>query len=938
MKTILYFSEKSIYKVFIGIIFLLNCSSIVLAQTHPKIYITNNNKEAFLTRLENSKKANEFIEDLKTQIEPFVNRHITDPEWIVSRLQMYWKTKYSKIFVNGMDFSHGEGTAPVPTVRFSGSRDWATDYLQPELKDIKPYMDDKKGLYLQNGKKVGQPWEWVQPSETGHIIEGINGQIMTLAKKSAFLYWVTGDKKYAVFARDIFTKYMEGMYYREPPLTIKDHKNKLLMGLQTFEVIHEGIVEQLVICYDFLYPFLKEENTNLDMIQSVFQKWADQEIKYGVPDNNWNLMQALYITYIALALEDDSFYKNGKGTQYYIDQILNKNSFKQKALKDVVKNYDQKNGIWPEVAGYNMLVGNDLLKVFCLMDKTLNNNLVGEYPIIGKANLAIFQYLFPNDFTVAYGDARHSRIRFNALEMLVEQYRKYNQTEKEVLITKQLKRYIKNKEYHRDKINSLFQLFFYVEDLADVPAAKSFNELVHPTFYAPNVSWIVQRNGNSLENGMMISENASLGNHSHTNGISIELYSKGMVIATDCAAGVSYWSDDHREYYSRFPAHNTVVVDGISDYQNMRGTQAFKVNSIYPSPESIKPLNSDFTFSDVIFNEPSTDATQKRVLGTIRTSKTSGFFIDIFRSSRNDGNDKKHEYLFHSQGEPIVLTDFLGNKILTKETNELSSAKGDLVGYDYFKNKKETKFENNYIAKFKMLSILGENLNVNLWMKGYPDREIFTVDAPYSRAINKESVPKELYLKPLPTLVVRQNGEARTKPFVSIINTYNQSEKPSVKDIKYFSPENKNPGFVGIHIQSENNRQDFIYNDNNPKSENKFKSGAFKGSIGCYSIVDKKLVSILLDKGTLFDTKYLKIEIVEKQGTVFIKTIPDGFEIEAKQPFKLTIPVYKNKMVTLIAETTNEEKTFTSKVYKSGEIKVATFELPALNRVKLKYK
>ena len=25
--------------------------------------------------------------------------------------------------------------------------------------------------------------------------------------------------------------------------------------------------------------------------------------------------------------------------------------------------------------------------------------------------------------------------------------------------------------------------------------------------------------------------------------------------------GSSYWHSDHREYYSRFPAHNTVVVD-----------------------------------------------------------------------------------------------------------------------------------------------------------------------------------------------------------------------------------------------------------------------------------------------------------------------------------------------------------------------------------------
>lgn len=908
------------------------------AQTHPEIYVSPSQKEAFLTRLENSAKANFFVEDLIIHLKPFVERHKTDPEWIVSRLQMYWKTKYTKVFVNGMDFSHGEGSAPVPTVRFSGSRDWDTDYLQPALENIKPYMDDERGLFLQNGAKVGQPWEWVKSSETGHIIERINREILDLAEEAAFLYWLSGEEKYAVFASDIFMKYAEGMFYREPPQTFENHGNALLMGLQTFEVIHEGVVEPFTICYDFLYSYLKEKNADLKMIQDVFRKWADQEIKFGVPDNNWNLMQARFITFLAIALEDDDFYADGKGQQYYIDQVLNQNSEKQKALKDVVKNYDQENGVWPEVAGYNMLVANDMLEIYCLMDKTLNNNLLGQFPIVEKANLVIFQYLFPNGFTVAYGDAKHSRLRFNALELLISQFRKYAVPEKEKLITGQLKRFMEDGAYNRDKISSLFQLFFYVEDLMEVPSAASFSELVTPTFYAPNVSWLVQRNGNSPENGMMVSKNASLGNHSHTNGINIELYAKGMVIAPDCAAGVSYWSEDHRDYYSRFAAHNTVVVDGISDYRNMRGTLAFSVNSVYPKSGSSNPLHSDFTFSDVSFIEPSTDATQQRVTGTIRTSKTSGYFIDIFRSARNDRNDKKHEYLFHSQGNPIVLTDFEGNQISGKETDELSSAKGDLVGYDYFKNKKTVKSGENFVAHFRMPSILNQILNVNLWMKGNGGREIFTVEAPYSRAINEESVPEELYHKPLPTLVVRQNGEAKTKPFVAVIDAFNQSEGQSVKHVEYFSPENENPGFVGIHVQSKKNRHDFIYNDENPESKNQFKTRAFQGSFGAYSIIENSLGSILLHNGQLLDAGYFRIEIPEKNGSVLIKQISNGFEITAGQPFKLTVPVTNDSKIETELTEVNQEvnRQFKGKMINLEQTKVAVFELPALNRVQLK--
>ena len=907
-----------------------------LAQTHPEIYVTNPQKEAFLQRLDNSKKANAFVDELEKNIAPFVDRHRDDPDWIVSRLQMYWKTKYTKVFVNGMDFSHGEGTAPVPTVRFSGSRDWATDYLRPKLKDIKPYMDDERGLYLQNGKKEGRPWEWVQPSETGHIIEGINREILSLAEDAAFLYWIKGDEKYAVFASDIFMKYIEGMYHREPPKTVGDHKNALLMGLQTFEVIHEGIVEPVTVCYDFLHAYLKDNDADLKMIQDVFRKWADQEIKYGIHDNNWNLMQARFITYLAIALENDEFYADGKGQQYYIDQVLNQNSVKQKALKDVVKNYDPVTAIWPEVAGYSTMVTDDILEIYSLMDKTLNNNLLEKYPIIENAVLAGFNYLFPNGFTTAYGDAKHSRPRFNSLELLIAQYRKYGKTEKEDMITGQLKRFIADGAYSRDKISSLFKLFFYVDVLKEVPPANSFSELVHPTFYSPNVSWIVQRNGHRKENGMMVSKNASLGNHSHTNGINIELFAKGMVIATDSAAGVSYWTTDHRDYYSRFAAHNTVVVDGKSDYRNMRGTHAFKVSSIYPTTETPNPLYGDFTFSDVTFTEPSTDATQHRCTGTVRTSETSGYFIDIFRSSRNDGKDKKHEYLFHGQGEPIVLADFKGGAVLTHETKELSSKNGDLVGYDYFKNKRQAKHDEGFIAHFKMPSMLGEVLNVNLWMKGSENRSIFTVEAPYSRAINRASVPRELFHKTLPTLIVRQKGEARTKPFVAIIDAFNESEGKSVQEVDYFSAKNESSGFVGIEVHSVKGRHDLIFNDTSPESESVFDHGEFKGRFGVISNVGDEFQSMLLHDGTVFESGDISIKIPGKGGDVYIRQIPGGLEIESTHPFQLTMPVNENDAGKLEIMNSKEAKIFQGNIVKEGGIRLATFELPALNRVKLK--
>lgn len=859
-------------------------------QNHPRIYVDANQKSEFQNRLKTSKRAAEFVENIRKEIDPYVDRHKVDPEWIISRLQMYWNNKFERVYVNGMDFSRGEGKAPVPTVKFSGSRDWDTDYLKPALENIKPYLDDERGMYLQNNTKPGQPWEWVQPSETGHIIEGINRQILNLAEEASFMYWLTEDEKYARFASDIIMKYAEGMHYREPPLTEGDDKNALLMGLQTFEVIHEGVIEPLTVAYDYVYPYLVKNKKDVKMVQEVFRKWAEQEIKYGVPDNNWNMMQARFTVYLALALEKDTEYKDGKGQQYFIDQILNKNSIRQKALKDVLKNYDPKTAIWPEVAGYSIMVSDDLMEIYSLLDRTLNNKLLQDSPVLENALLANFNYSLPNDFTVAYGDAKYSRLRFSSFELLAAHYRKYKEQNKEDLITKQLNRYIENGAYNRKEIKSLFDLFFYLEDLKDIPAASSIADMVTPTFYSPNVSWIVQRNGHSLEEGMMVSKNASLGNHSHTNGINIELYAKGMIIVPDGAAGVSYWSKDHIEYYSRFPAHNTVVVDGVSDYRNMRGTQAFEMKAIYPKANGHISGPVNYTFSDVSFLEPSTQATQQRVTGTVRTSQTSGYFVDIFRSAKNRGSDKKHEYIFHSQGNLLNLTDINNRPISVETTQELSSGDGDLVGYDYFSDKKMASYSGDFKASFEMPSITGKTLELNVWMKGYNDRKVFTMKSPYSRALHPETTPKELYHSTLPTLLVQQKGEAAQRPFVAIIDAANKNEAGKVENVSYFGSNNNDPAFVGIAVKTGKNRIDYIFNDSKGDTEYMFKDGSFKGTYGIVSFEITALKSILLGNGN--HIKKAGWEVTAKQGNAYILITnnENTLEIDADKDFKLLVP------------------------------------------------
>nr|MBX2821419.1 hypothetical protein [Rhodothermaceae bacterium] len=136
-----------------------------LEQGYPRLHITQDGKEALKTTIQHEAWAQEVFEGIHRRIDEHVSRHVDDPEWMVSRLQMYWKTKATNVYIKGIHYSHADGEAPVPTVRFAGSRDVTTPYGKPELEDILPYMDDPRGIYLPNRSKEGHPFEWAEQSK-----------------------------------------------------------------------------------------------------------------------------------------------------------------------------------------------------------------------------------------------------------------------------------------------------------------------------------------------------------------------------------------------------------------------------------------------------------------------------------------------------------------------------------------------------------------------------------------------------------------------------------------------------------------------------------------------------------------------------------------------------------------------------------------------------
>ena len=914
----------------------------VVTPEHPRLLTSNNEKSRLQTLIGSAGWANASFEQSKKKIEEYVNRHQTDSTWIVSRLQMYWKTKSTDVFIKGGVYDHAEGEAPAPTVRFPGTRDAVTSFGAPKLEDILPYMDDPRGLYYVNRAKPGQPLEWVEQAKTGVITGSINRNIMTMAQNAAIIYWYSGEEKYAKFAFDLFDTYLTGIYYRKEPYDLNHGHNQTLAGLSSFEVIHEDIVNELTICYDFLHDYIqKHASGKMPLYADAFKKWADLIIKNGVPFNNWDLIEARFVANIALVLENNSNYADGKGCQYYLDQILNQNAVRQWSLTELIKKgYDPNTGIWAECPGYSVNVMNDFMNFVTLFDRVLNFDLLQQLPILKKAVLATAQYLLPNGYVVSFGDSHYYRLSTSSAQQVIMNAQKNNKPEQEELFTRFIK--MVNGEWSmvngeskggeqkvvekRDLVSLLSYADFSLKE--SIPAGE-LQDFVSPLFYSPNVSWLIQRNGINPETALAISLNGSLGNHMHANGISLELYGKGLPLAPEAGIGTTYFQPDYAEYYSKFPAHNTVVVDGISSYPEMRSNHGFTVKSCYPLSDIKKNIFPNISFADLYFLEPETNADQQRMMSIIRTSDSTGYYVDVFRSRKKEGGDKRHDYFYHNMGQGVNISDNSGNPVTLQSVDKLAFANGDLFAYDYFWDEKSVTTDKDVNVTFQLKMPGRDSIFMNMWMKGSPGRELFSVKSPKSTAIDRGIVPKEIAELPLPTIVARQYGEAWKRPFVAVYEPSSSLQPKSIAGISSFTSDKPVEEFSGIVVENKAGSKQYIFSSANAKQEIVYKEKKFRGTYAVISEKGNDISYLFLGNGRRVSKAGFSIDAKSDSASAVLCKENNGWFFGCSTQVTLTIPqelIRSSAKPVLIA---GKKSIAGKKAMLNGKAAVA-FDLPAM--------
>lgn len=717
------------------------CCMTVFAQ-HPRLYVNESDREAVWRKIKTETWAAAIYDRLKSRIDSFANRHHQQPEWLLSRMAMYWREgeHYTQCWLKDETWERGEGNAPVPTVRMPGMRIW-NKYNNVPLAERIPYNETGDMLGYVIGDSTHR--ELVPYQQSGHMIRENNIEIMTLAEQSAFLYWLTKEERYGRMASDVFNQWVVGTYYMHPILDpecssqgVGGYEPGGILGYYDYEQIHDDLALHGALIYDMAYdyinshphPHLKEIGMHTrEVADTVFHRFVDIGMVRGAKTGNWNVNGWNMMLLPILMMDDDNSYENGHGRNYYLHYLLQESTPYHDAIPDIMKGYDPETGLWPESPGYAFgTIG--ILSDFTVLLKRQDIDIMNISPIVQKAALAFLPWMDCRAKMIVFGDSRGGTADFRTVENLYSYYYNIGDTVNALKMAEVLKRGIRLGAYSRD--HASWQALC---NYAPLPDGNNHKALVIRQHFSPFHRLITMRSAD--EQLMTVVYGGRKGSHLSRNGLALQLYGFGYALAPDAAGYESYWSDDY-EYHQTATGSNTIL-PGYTEGE-------VTVNRL----ENDSVVN----FTDMSAGE------KKRSVMIVSTGEGKGYYVDLFRSDTDNS-----DYLMHIVGKQLTLCNNKGKRLTTTALHSLSNKHSK--GYNYLEPLSTVAYNKDFQAVWQ----IDDQHSMQMWMIGGNERQLITCHAPYS-TLKSDITPHDLGKIPgkVPTLIVRQEGNAWQQPFIAV--------------------------------------------------------------------------------------------------------------------------------------------------------------------------
>ncbi|MCV9386692.1 hypothetical protein [Reichenbachiella ulvae] len=680
-------------------------------------------------------------------------------------------------------------------------------WVQEIVNKVHLQIDEKVKLHQSNPSAILEDIPKLAPDDNQSEFDAVtvdqHADVLRLAANSSMLYYLTQSEEYAQFAADILYHYALELAPRTPETTS-------ICGNAFYDP--RTSYAQFALAYDFAHPYLKKpkrkvyqldsrKNVRYDdaIVQKAIKNMVGNTLQeYGKPDvhgqfiSNHPILTAPGALFGILCVEDDT------ERERLFDVFWNKGTNHQNSFKNTILPMFGNQGIWPESTSYSFmsaitLVLNIVDRVYPDMDVT------ADHEQILKGNFLFDNLKMPNGIFVRYGDSKRFHDGTTALyryTLNLANRRGYDSLKAQAIVA--LKQ-----SYQQDekKQTSLSQGTFGNYDMLKLFWAVPLPEVVEgsidfrkPTVVIEHAGVVLKRNETDIDNelfGLCGIIGGAHYVHSHVTGISMELYGAGYAMAPN--AGLPPTVQErriplHEKYFRLYAGNNTVIVNGTSHGRD-QGSWKGKANvwqnttiNIAAEPAHLEdPLSESFSFATQHLDDEVNDCVQERTLATIRTSPTTAYYFDLFRSKSN-GENKFHDYIYHNIGDRSHLQNSSGESLELSATDRYQNDIGDVVqspGWRFFEDTKVTKpiSESVYVR----FDVDYDQRYMHMFLPGGGEREYTKALAPPTREAINGYVAKKTQV-----LAVRQNGEAWERPFLSVFEpgTSSESSLQSIEEIR----------------------------------------------------------------------------------------------------------------------------------------------------------
>lgn len=862
----------TIYLLTIGSI--LPNSSLISSANHPRILVKAEERDSIIKKIETNSWAYNSLEDLKSELWPFVSRYYMtmeyDPAVLTSKYRMNWRQghRYTDAIVDedGRSIIDLIGDASLPTIRYV-EKGYPTDSLGfecdlPSIEELFPYDQDS---LIRVRHPLSGDYVRMRPMELDAII---NGRINSLALKAAFIYWITNEEEYGFLAADILDQWMKAALVQNPTV------NGNLGGVFSVDSDDDSCYNDLLLTYDFIHDFLVENRYEVAPYQPVFEKIADNIIHKGLITSNSSVRISSTLLFAALNIDDRTKQAN------YIDYFLDKDTIIDKqyghlSLKSIVAQKFTNQGYLKSPSKIQNEILPQLLTAMYACE--LNGYpILGKYPQLRDTYTQMLQNSFPNLNLPAFGDTGREKIDPLIIELSIAINRRAGGNEYNGAVDA-LRKLALREYFDLDK-SGLWGILLINEDIDKDKATPFKWQNSGAVDYARNY---FVRSGMNPNKDQMITLQGGTFTNNHADGLSMELYDRGVMLGSDPGTLRDLYHPMHIDYYSQWAAHNTVVPAGSASPDKLfKGGDAAK--SIGNIDRTATGLTESSGFVSGRYTERYTKTNQERTVAYIRTSDSTGYFVDIFRSNNRLMND----YIYHNIGDSVALLDHSGTSINLIDSSPFT-VEPDFPGIRFIENTKSTgKRSKGVVAQFYLNDAESNPLVVNTLFVSNASKNYYIGTSP--RSITAHA---PYNLKPTPTILVRQEGEAWYRPFTALMEAYSPKDKPYVLAAEWEKPDIKNR-VTALRVSLENKIEHYVFQSPEPIALFKDNGWSFSGYFGLLIKQEGKLIRMEMSKGKVMGFGDYTFTAKDANANFSIELTSDGFIVTTNQQLEVKYSPY----------------------------------------------